>query len=234
MIKDNIEKIKLELDEIKYPSGRRPLLIAVSKNVGISSIKEAYNSGLRNFAESKPQELHEKTKLLNLDGLKWHFIGHLQTNKVKYVVPVAEFIHSVDSFDLLNSIDSYASRINKIQNCFLEFKTSSESTKSGFESEESLIRALELAQDMHNIKIKGIMTISPFVDDTSIIRESFIKLRKLKERICLSHPQVQELSMGMTGDFKIAIDEGSTMIRIGTAIFGERDYSIHWRETLMQ
>lgn len=207
-------------------------LIAVSKNVGINSIKKAYDLGIRDFGESRAQELNEKVKLLPYNDIRWHFIGSLQKNKVKYVVPVCFIIHSVDSFDLLEEISKYAIKNNKVQNCFLEFKTSFEETKSGIETKEELLEILNKSKELSNVNITGLMTISPFVDDTNIIRKSFQHLYNLREELKKQGFYLPNLSMGMSGDYEIAIEEGSNYIRIGTYIFGQRDYSKSWRETI--
>lgn len=207
-------------------------LIAVSKNVGINTIKKAYDLGIRDFGESRAQELNEKVKLLPYDDIRWHFIGSLQKNKVKYVVPVCFIIHSVDSFDLLEEINKYAIKNNKVQNCFLEFKTSFEETKSGIETKEELLEILNKSKDLSNVNITGLMTISPFVDDVNTIRKSFQQLYNLREELKQQGYYLPNLSMGMSGDYEIAIEEGSNYIRIGTYIFGERDYSKSWRETI--
>lgn len=228
-IKHIFERIKTIQSEEKSSDIQ---LIAVSKNVGINTIKKAYDLGIRDFGESRAQELNEKVKLLPYEDIRWHFIGSLQKNKVKYVVPVCFIIHSVDSFDLLEEINKYAIKNNKVQNCFLEFKTSFEETKSGIETKEELLEILNKSKDLSNVNITGLMTISPFVDDVNTIRKSFQQLYNLREELKQLGYYLPNLSMGMSGDYEIAIEEGSNYIRIGTYIFGERDYSKSWRETI--
>jgi hypothetical protein len=209
-------------------------IVAVSKNVGINKIKEAYSLGIRNFGESRAQELVEKIKLIDYKDINWHFIGTLQKNKVKYVVPIAYLIHSVDSIELLEEINKQANKNNKIQNCLIEFKTSYEDSKAGIENFDELKTILNYAKELSNVKVIGLMTISPLTEDVDVIRQSFRKLYDIKAELNNLGYALTELSMGMSGDYGIAIEEGSTIVRIGTYIFGERDYTKSWRETLYE
>lgn len=232
MIKKNVQIIKEKIAEICDNSERNQkeiTLIAVSKTNPLSVIEDAYSAGIIDFGENKAQELRDKSKLVE-SNFNWHFIGHLQTNKVKYVIDSAEYIHSVDTIKLASAIDSKASSINKIQKILIEVNTSGESSKFGIHDFENLKNFIEECNSYSNIEVKGLMTMAPYTSDENIIRKCFSELRDMKEKLNNQWNNISELSMGMTNDYKIAIEEGSTMLRIGTAIFGERDKSITWRE----
>lgn len=227
MISENIQKIQNKITDKCVKIGRNPseiTLIAVSKNFGIDKIIEASNSGLINFGENKAQEFVDKTQSID-KKLVWHFIGHLQTNKVKYVVKNADYIHSVDSLKLAEEIEKQTGKINKVQKILLEIKTSDEATKFGLTNEEEIFNVVSFCNNAEHIDLVGLMTIAPFTDNENDIRQSFSSLRKLKNKLNELGFGLKELSMGMTNDFEIAIEEGSTMLRIGTAIFGERKYN---------
>ncbi|MGK9367423.1 YggS family pyridoxal phosphate-dependent enzyme [Melioribacter sp. Ez-97] len=226
MIADNIKNILDKIDKACSRCGRSSTeikLIGVSKTVSTERILEAYRAGLKVFGENKAQELKQKAETLSdYQDIEWHFIGHLQTNKVKYVIDKAEYIHSVDSLKLAEEIEKRAEKISKIQKVLLEIKTSEEVSKFGLTDIEEIYRVAEFCKNSANLKLMGLMTIAPFVDDENIVRNAFINLRNLKDKLKQDGFEMTELSMGMTGDFEIAIEEGATMIRIGTAIFGER------------
>ena len=232
MIANNLAVLRQKIEETCRKSGRNPAeikLIAVSKYFGVDAINEAKNCGLTDFGENRAQELTLKYEKLG-NGVTWHFIGTLQTNKVRYVVNSAGLIHSVDSLELVEEINKRAEKIGKIQKILLEVKTSEEETKSGLETETEILSLVKRCSELLNIELKGFMTMAPLTDDTNIIRKSFRDLRNLKDRINNKGFNLTELSMGMTSDFEIAIEEGATMIRIGSAIFGDRDYSKDWRQ----
>lgn len=232
MIHDNINRLQQKIDEICRKCGRNSseiLLIAVSKNNPISAIEEVQKCGLLHFGENKAQELRDKSEIKS-EGIFWHFIGHLQTNKVKYAVKSAEMIHSVDSEKVLDEINKRAEAENKIQKILFEVNTSDESNKYGVRDFNSLKKLVDEADKMSNVKPIGLMTMAPYTDDKKNIRDCFVQLREWKEELSRIGHNLTELSMGMTNDFDIAIEEGSTIIRIGTAIFGERDYSQKWNE----
>ncbi|MGE5365474.1 MAG: YggS family pyridoxal phosphate-dependent enzyme [Bacteroidota bacterium] len=232
MIAENINILIDDIKETCLKCGRDPgevRLIAVSKNTGLDLIRQARNAGLVMFGESRAQELSEKASLLGPD-FQWHFIGHLQKNKAKFVVPVAEAIHSVDSEELASEINKHAVKAGKIQNVLIEVKTSGEETKQGIEGYEKLMDLARFTADCTNLKLCGLMTIAPFTDDVQLVRKSFSELAHLKNQLNGQGFGLTELSMGMTGDYRIAIEEGATMIRVGTAIFGQRDYSKSWKE----
>lgn len=231
MIAENLKRLRERINVQCAASGinsEEIKLIAVSKYFGISAITEANNYGVTDFGENKAQELRDKFELLG-NRVKWHFIGTLQRNKVKYVVKAASLIHSVDSLSLADEINKQAAKNSKIQDILLEVKTSFEDTKGGLNQEEQVIELVEHCKALSNVNLLGLMTMAPFTDDEQIIRKSFSELRKLKDKINQQGFNLTELSMGMTSDFEIAIDEGATMLRIGSAIFGQRDYAKDWR-----
>ena len=195
----------------------------------MDAIIEAKNCGLTDFGENRAQELTLKYEKLG-DSVVWHMIGTLQKNKVKYAVNAAELIHSVDSIELVEEINKRAEKISKVQKILLEVKTSEEETKSGLETENEILSLVKRCSELKNIELKGLMTMAPLTEDANIIRKSFRDLRNLKDQINNKGYNLTELSMGMTSDFEIAIEEGATMIRIGSAIFGDRDYSKDWRQ----
>ncbi len=222
-ISEKCKEANRETSEIK--------LIAVSKNFGLDDIQAAYNEGIRDFGENKAQELDAKFASLG-NKIIWHFIGSLQRNKVRFVVNSAEYIHSVDSLLLASEINKYAGKINKIQKVLLQVKTSNEVTKSGIIGESEVRDIAFYCREFHNIELAGLMTIAPFTKNRDLIKKSFSTLHKLKNKLNAEGLNLKELSMGMTSDFDLAIEEGATMLRIGSAIFGERDYSKDWKEKL--
>ncbi|MEG8947627.1 YggS family pyridoxal phosphate-dependent enzyme [Rosettibacter firmus] len=224
MIVDNLKRLEEQISKKCELAGRRRTeitLIAVTKTQPIEIIKQVIDTGLKDLGENKAQELRDKAEILH-DNVNWHFIGHLQTNKVKYVIKSAKVIHSVDSIKLAEEINKKALQIGKKQDILLEIKTSNEATKHGLSDEEEIFKLAEYCKDSSNLNLIGLMTMAPFTDDAELIRKSFVQLRKLKEKMNNSGFNLTELSMGMTNDFEIAIEEGSTMLRIGTAIFGQR------------
>ena len=231
MITENLKRLRDKINAQCDASGinsEEIKLIAVSKYFGLDAITEANNHGIINFGENKAQELRDKFELLG-NKVSWHFIGTLQRNKAKYVVKAASLIHSVDSLSLADEINKCAAKNDKIQDILLEFKTFFEDTKAGLNQEEQVIKLVEHCNTLPNINLAGLMTMAPYTDDEQIIRKSFSELRKLKDKINQQRFILTELSMGMTSDFEIAISEGATMLRIGSAIFGQRDYAKDWR-----
>jgi PLP dependent protein len=201
-------------------------LIVVSKTQDIETITEAYNAGHRAFGENKVQELTAKALALPRD-IQWHFIGHLQTNKVKSIVPVIDMIHSIDSLRLLKEVDKEAGKSGRVIPCLLQIHIASEETKFGLDLEEAFqILDSPVYRAMQNISLCGLMGMATFTDDEILVRQEFRHLRECFGRIKTLYFQesmeFRELSMGMSGDYLLAIEEGSTMVRIGTAIFGER------------
>jgi hypothetical protein len=201
-------------------------LVAVSKTKPVSDIEIAYNAGQRIFGENRVQELLNKTDLLPSD-IQWHLIGHLQTNKVKHIVHCVSMIQSVDSLKLLYTIDTEANKINKVIDCLLQIRIASEETKFGFSlcDLSDYLRAEDIML-LKNIRICGVMGMATFTSDITAVRKEFAFLKKcfisLKNSYFSSNQYFQEISMGMSGDYEIAVQEGSTMVRIGSLIFGER------------
>ena len=228
MILDNIHTVQEKVRQVCLVLGRNVsdiTIVLVTKNVGIDCIKEAYNAGIRTFGENKVQEFEKKIHSLP-DDIQWHFVGHLQTNKVKHIINKVCLIHSVDRLKLALEIEKQADKHNKIMNVLIQVNTSHESTKSGVDEGEleTLIREMKIFK---HIAIKGLMTIGPFTSDTKKIRDCFITLRLLREQMQqkFSDVELPFLSMGMSADYVIALEEGANMLRIGTAIFGERMYT---------
>lgn len=203
-------------------------LIAVTKTMPQKLIMEAYNAGQKAFGENIAQEMSAKQQSLPHD-CEWHFIGHLQTNKVKYIAPFVHMIHSVDSLRLLEEINRQAIKNQRIIPCLLQFRIAEEETKYGLDriQAEELLKSLSISP-LQNIRIAGVMGIATFTDDMHKVRKEFASLRRtfewLKQEYFPSDDKFKEISMGMTNDYRIAIEEGSTMVRIGSAIFGDRNY----------
>lgn len=225
MIAENLKRLEEKIAEKCSKFGRdrsEVSLIAVSKTQPIEIINEAVKFGIVDFGENKAQELRDKAELID-QNINWHFIGHLQSNKVKYVIKSAEYIHSVDSVKLAEEINLKAAQNNKIQNVLLEIKTSEEESKFGLQNEKEIFNVAEFCQNATNISLVGLMTMAPYTEDERIIRSCFNKLHELKSSMNTKGYSLTHLSMGMTNDFEIAIEEGATMLRIGSAIFGERN-----------
>lgn len=221
-------QIEKNLNSIKQTIPAHVTLIAVTKTKPISQIEVAYNCGHKDFGENKIQEMVEKYTTMPKD-INWHMIGHLQTNKIKYMAHFVHLIHGVDDFKKLVEINKHAKKHNRIINCLLQVKIASEETKFGMEPNEveSLLVSEEFLK-LNNILVKGFMGMASFTNNEKQIRAEFNLLKNLfdSSKKCTStqfKPTI--LSMGMSGDYKIAIEEGSTMVRIGSAIFGERNYN---------
>lgn len=222
VVKENLEAFKSKL------AGSSAKLIAVSKTKPVELLLQAYEAGQRDFGENKVQEMAEKHTQLPSE-IRWHMIGHLQSNKVKYIAPFVHLIHSVDSEKLLRAIDKEAKKAGRIIPCLLQVHIAEEETKFGLSDEETLAMLNPAVLDsIPSVSIVGLMGMSTLTDNKMQIKKEFGHLKALFERIKkeVSHPRVEmgELSMGMSGDYPIAIAEGSTMIRVGSAIFGERNY----------
>lgn len=201
-------------------------LVAVTKTRPVEVLQQAYDLWLRDFGENRVQEMIEKQPVLPAD-IRWHQIGHLQTNKVKYIAPFVHMIHSVDSLRLLEEINRQALKNNRTINCLLQIYIASEESKFGLdESELTGILESELLKSLTNIRICGLMGMASFSDDLALVRSEFAGLKQLfvmiKKRFFADSAEFSILSTGMSGDYQIAIEEGSTMVRIGTALFGER------------
>jgi len=220
-IKENINKI---LNSI--PGNVK--LVAVSKTKPNEAIIDAFNCNQKIFGENRAQEMQKKYNEINLP-IEWHMLGHLQTNKIKYIAPFVSLIHSVDSFELLKEINKEALKNNRTINCLLQVFIASEETKFGFSESEifGMLNSDEF-KNLHNVIICGLMGMATYTDNKNQIRKEFNNLatlfNKAKSGFYKNNSEFCEISMGMSGDYKIAIEEGSTMVRIGTAIFGEREY----------
>src|SRR5208337_1862760 len=228
MLIENASAILKKISHAAMRAGRSPdgvKLIAVTKTVEIEKIKEAVDIGLRIFGENRVQEAQKKIPALKSDvsdsGIEWHLIGHLQKNKAKYAVPLFDLIHTIDSVELAEEINRQAEKIDKIQKVLVQVKLSGEETKHGV-SEEGLVPLLKRVKGMNNLNLKGLMAIPPFFEDPEKTRPYFRRLRELIETAEKAGCNLTELSMGMSNDFEVAIEEGATMVRIGTALFGER------------
>ncbi len=224
-IQKNLVEIEKRISKACARAGRKRqeiTLIAVSKTFPAQVIQQAYEAGLRIFGENRPQELRDKSRVLPQD-IEWHFIGHLQTNKIKYVLPTARLIHSVDSLHLARTLSDFARKKGWTVPVLMEVNTSGEPTKFGFAPQE-VPQAFEQMADLPNLELRGLMTIGPLTDDILRIRRAFQSLSALRETLRKEWGEHKTafLSMGMSGDFEIAIEEGSTHIRLGTAIFGKR------------
>lgn len=215
-----------KIAEIQKEIPRHVRLIAVSKTRPVKDIFEAYHAGVRSFGENRVQELIQKQPQLP-ENIEWHLIGHLQTNKVKYIVPFVHMIHSVDSLKLLSEINDQAHKVNRIIPCLLEMRIAREETKYGLtmNEAESLLNS-DLYKSFNNIQINGLMGMATFTGDAGQVKDEFSSLQRtfqlFKEKFFENRPSFKEVSMGMSGDYKLAIECGSTMVRIGTSIFGER------------
>ena len=223
MIKENLRHIQSTI-----PS--QVTLVAVSKTKPVSDLQEAYDEGQRIFGENHALEMRDKHEVLPND-IQWHFIGHLQTNKVKYIIPFVSLIHSIDSENLLEAVNKEAKKHDRIVDCLLQFHIANEETKFGLnlEEAENLLNSDSFKQ-MENVRICGVMGMATFTDDEAEIRKEFHQLKTIFDTLKQNHfagqPQFKEISMGMSDDYPIAIEEGATLVRVGSKIFGARNYNV--------
>lgn len=230
MLLDNLKDVEERIQAACDRSGRKRedvLLVAVSKTKPVEMIEEVMTAGIVDFGENKPQELRDKYEVLP-KNLRFHMIGHLQTNKIKYVIDRVVLIHSIDSIHLAEAVNAEAKKHNRIMPVLVEVNVAQEESKSGFLAEKTENAIREIAK-LSNIRVEGLMTIAPFVENAEENRQYFVKLRKLSVDIAaknIDNVTMHHLSMGMTGDYEVAIEEGATMVRVGTGIFGERNYQI--------
>ncbi len=225
---ENLKLLKNDIFEVCKRVGRNVdeiKLIAVSKTFPVEDILTVFNAGQIDFGENKPQEMKEKYDELSYKNIRWHMIGHLQTNKVKYIADYVYLIHSVDSEKLAEEIQRQAEKRNKVLDILVQVNTSDEMQKSGVDPDktENLCRYVS---GLSNVRLCGLMTIGKFTDDKNIIRGNFKDLKNLYDELKTSFPDFKYLSMGMTSDYEIAIEEGANLLRIGSAIFGKREYEI--------
>ena len=230
MIKENLETVRANVHKAIEKSGRNDsdvLLIAVSKTKPFEDMMEAYDAGVRDFGENKVQELVDKYEVMPKEA-RFHMIGHLQKNKVKYLIGKTCLIHSVDSFDLAKVIQKESEKNNVITDVLIEVNVAKEDTKFGV-FKEDLLNLVKEVSTLKNVRIKGLMTIAPFVENPEDNRQYFNELKRLGidiESQNIDNVSMGTYSMGMTGDYEVAIEEGATMVRVGTGIFGVRNYSL--------
>lgn len=230
MLQENLKAVEEKIAAACKRAGRdrsEVTLIAVSKTKPVSMLNEVYETGVREFGENKVQEMMDKYEEMPKD-IHWHMIGHLQRNKVKYLMGKATLIHSVDSLRLAEEISSQSVKHNVTTDILIEVNIAGEESKFGTDREEA-IRLVEEASALPNIRILGLMTIAPFVENAEENRKYFRQIRELSidiERKNIDNVSMRILSMGMTGDYEVAIEEGATMVRVGTGIFGERNYAV--------
>ena len=229
-IKENIQAVNEKIENAALKSNRHKddiTLLGVTKTVDTDAILEAINCGITNVGENKPQELARKYEVIG-DDLKWHLIGSLQTNKVKYIIDKVDMIHSLDRVALCDEIQRRAEKINRTINCLVQVNISQEESKHGLEEKDVVDFIKYVSKNYQNIRIKGLMTMAPFTDDEEEIRQVFKGLKNLSieiDKLNIENVDMNELSMGMSNDYKIAIEEGATIVRVGTSIFGERNYN---------
>ncbi|MDD6483956.1 MAG: YggS family pyridoxal phosphate-dependent enzyme [Clostridiales bacterium] len=225
-IEENLNSVKERIAKAAVRAGRSPKdisLIAVTKTHGADMINEAIDKGVSDIGENKPQEVRDKFEYVK-SGVKWHLIGHLQTNKVKYIIDKVCLIHSVDSIHLMEEIDRQARKYGKIMDVLIQVNISGEESKSGIEPGE-LDALLKKAGELDSLRVKGLMTIAPIEGDASVHFKNMKALFDEYKEKSYPHVSMEELSMGMSGDFEKAIECGATMVRVGSAIFGKRDYT---------
>lgn len=229
MLKENLANVEKTIQAACEKRARKRsdvTLIAVSKTKPVEQIQEVYDAGIRDFGENKVQELCEKYDQLPSD-IRWHMIGHLQRNKVKYIIDKVCMIHSVDSYRLAEEINIQAKKHKLTMPVLLEINIADEQTKFGITKKDALLLAEEIAQ-LENVRIEGLMAVAPYTENPEDNRKYFQEIKKLAvdiQRENIDNISMHALSIGMTGDYAVAVEEGSTMVRVGTGIFGERDYS---------
>ncbi|MGD8427122.1 MAG: YggS family pyridoxal phosphate-dependent enzyme [Balneolaceae bacterium] len=227
----NIERVKQRIKDACNEAGRNPkdiTLVAVSKMKPLDDIKKAFSCGQLHFGENRAKELQDKMEAYQEDQIQWHMVGNLQTNKIKYMVERVNWIHSIEKEKYLKEVEKRASRIGRVINTFIQVNISGENQKGGCEPED-LERVLKYAQGLDHVRVRGLMGMATFVNPNEVekTRSEFRLLRKLRDEhrsLECENIQLEHLSMGMTNDMEIAIQEGSTMVRVGRAIFGERNY----------
>ena len=229
MLKENYDRVRKEIDDACRRVGRDPnevTLICVSKTKPNEMLKELYDAGIRDFGENKVQELSGKMEALP-DDINWHMIGHLQRNKVKYIIGKTKLIHSVDSFRLAEEINIQAKRLGIVVPVLIELNVGEEESKFGLDTADALLFVKQVAM-LDGLKVMGLMTVAPYVVDPEENREIFHKIKCLAVDIMsenIDNVSMDVLSMGMTNDYIVAVEEGATHVRVGTGIFGERNYS---------
>ena len=223
MIKENLEAVRATILA-------NVTLVAVSKTKPVSDLQEAYDAGQRIFGENHALEMRDKHEVLPHD-IQWHFIGHLQTNKIKYIIPFVSLIHSIDSQNLLEAVNKEAKKHGRVADCLLQFHIANEETKFGLDLEEAeALLNSDAFRQMENVRICGVMGMATFTDDEDEIHKEFRHLKTifdtLKQKYFANQLQFKEISMGMSDDYPIAIAEGATLVRVGSRIFGARNYNV--------
>ena len=228
-IKENLSNVRENIKLASKKANREVeevTLLAVTKTVDVDAINEAIECGITDAGENKPQELDRKYKVIG-DKVKWHLIGTLQTNKVKYIIDKVHMIHSLDRQALCEEIQKRAQKIDRTINCLVQVNISKEETKHGIDEKDAVEFIREVSSNYKNIKIKGLMTMAPFTEDKEEVRSVFRRLKELSceiDSLNIDNVDMDVLSMGMSNDYQIAIEEGSSMVRVGTSIFGARNY----------
>ena len=229
MVKEQLREVQKNIEQACIRAGRKPeevTLIAVSKTKPVPMLEEAYEGGARDFGENKVQEIMDKYE--KVKPVRWHLIGHLQTNKVKYIIDKVAMIHSVDSLHLAKEIDKRARQHGLVMDILIQVNSAMEESKFGITTEETGKMIDDILRECPNIRIRGLMCIAPFEDNPDDARVYFAEVKKLYDEYAkVHHPNLdfKYLSMGMSNDFEVAVEEGSNLIRVGTSIFGARDYS---------
>jgi len=227
-IKTNLDQINKDIIDTAASCGRQPdsiQLIAVSKRKTVNTVREGIKAGAKHLGENYIQEAMEKIDIIGKESACWHFIGHLQSNKAKFAVKYFEYIHTVDTLKLAKEINKQAKKIDKIQNILLQVNIADEETKSGTQK-KSALELVKKINEMNHLSLQGLMCMPPYFSDAEQARDYFKQLVQIKEEITahgFDRVSMNHLSMGMSNDFKVAIQEGSTMVRVGTSIFGRRD-----------
>ncbi|OQY59504.1 MAG: YggS family pyridoxal phosphate enzyme [Desulfobacteraceae bacterium 4572_88] len=227
-MKERLSHVRHRIRVAAEVCGRDPesvRLVAVSKTMSAEKVREAIAAGATLLGENYIQEAREKFDLLSSEPVSWHFIGHLQTNKAKYAVRLADLIHSVDSFKLARELSKQAGKVGKVQPILVQVNIGKEASKSGIAAED-VQKLIADISELDHVSVQGLMVIPPFYNEPEKVRPFFSGLRELRDQIekaALPNVEMKELSMGMTGDFEVAIEEGATLVRIGTAIFGDRN-----------
>jgi len=217
--------IKQNLNQIQATLPKHVTLVAVSKTKPVTDLMEAYNAGQRIFGENKIQEMADKFQEMPKD-IKWHMIGHVQTNKVKYMAEFVDLIHGVESFKLLKEINKQAKKHDRVIDCLLQIKIASEDSKFGMSiPDATALLASEDFSALKNINVIGVMGMATFTEDQNQIKKEFDLLKSTFDSLQKTHPNLKTISMGMSGDYQLAIDCGSTMVRVGSSIFGARNYN---------
>ncbi|WP_195939855.1 YggS family pyridoxal phosphate-dependent enzyme [Romboutsia sp. 1001713B170131_170501_G6] len=228
-VKENLDIVREKIKNSCTVSNRKideVTLLAVTKTVDVDKVLEAIENGVTDVGENKPQELARKYEVIG-DKVNWHLIGSLQTNKVKYIIDKVYMIHSLDRIALCEEIQKRAEKINKTINCLVQINISKEESKHGIYKEDAIDFIKEVANNYNNIKIKGLMTMAPFTENKDEVRKVFRGLKELAveiDKLNINNVSMEYLSMGMSNDYEIAIEEGSNIVRVGTSIFGARNY----------